>query len=162
MLLQCCKLDDPQFPEIWILRFKDQRGNPVREIVGPSQTEAKALLRRRRDEVRGGTYLSPEGLMKLHEQRWGRCFSEFLRDFAIAVEFGPQNLDDWLASADRFGYEEYREPSTPLPPDFEDRMLAKLAPPPLPPPTQIAMQPRFGRTGSRTVQLPGRTDSQEG
>lgn len=143
MLPQCYRLDDPEFPEVWVLRFRDQRGRPVREIVGPNRDEAEALLRQRRDEVRRGTYMGPDDVVRAHERRWGQPMSPYLRAFTIAVMFGPQDLASWLFFARMFGYKRHSENSTPRTPVPEIQLPSwLLEPPPLRPP--IRLHPRLG------------------
>ena len=102
MLLQEVRFERTRI-SVWVLRFNDQHGRPVREVVGNDRNEAQARLARRLTEIRSGTYLHPEDRLQLFEQRRGRPLSESAKRFFMTLARGPETAHRWLLLHNIFG-----------------------------------------------------------
>jgi integrase len=73
----------------YLIDFRDQHGNRVREVAGTTRTQARKLLEQRIGEVRAGIYRNPKTEAKRALEKAGPTFR------AVAARF----LEDRLATA---------------------------------------------------------------
>lgn len=98
---------------VFLIDFRDQDGERVRETAGTTRTQARKLLEQRIGEVRAGTYLNPRKEAKRQAAAVGPLFAEFVNTFK--TEYGNLRRSRY-----------YRQRLQPARTHFEGRRLKEI------------------------------------
>lgn len=112
----------------YVIDFRDQDGDRIRETAGTTRTQAKDLLTRRRGEVKAGTYVNAKKAARRAEEARGPTFAEFADRFLR--EYAEERRSDYYAQQLRAAVDGASgvkaKPAGPMRRYFDDRRLREV------------------------------------
>lgn len=109
---------------VYMIDFRDQQGDRVREVAGTTRTQARTMLAKRIGEVRAGTYVNPRKARQAAAEAQGPTFEEFADRFL--KEYAGAKRSDYYGQGLRAADEAKGIPAGPLRRYFEGRRLREI------------------------------------